>query len=251
MPRMKSNPKHGNILSIDLASRKYTDNGMAFLEYGQLQPRYPKPSDFGLSGKPMAQDFAHALNQFCETEKVSVLLLDGPQGWKSPKTNIEHMRFCERVLNTPGKTGPIGYVKPRTFLRYIAFSINLFHILRVDYKWNLLTQDWNEHKQERWIAESFPSSAWLTLGLQSLPSKTKTTPRQLSKWRNELTIATDYEIPNKVTHDELQATVVLPSGQAIAEGNPDRIVLSGMDPIITRRGDVLEGWIVNPKMPEV
>ncbi len=248
MPRTKSSPNKGNILSIDLASRKYSDNGLAFLPHGSLQPQFPRVSDLGLSGKPFAFDFAHALNRFCENEGVTVLLLDGPQGWKSPKTDIEHMRLCERVLNTPGKTGPIGYIKPKTFLRYIAFSINLFHILRVDYNWNLLTEDWNIHKHELWIVETFPTSAWLTLGLESLPSKTKTTPRQLTKWRKDLSVVTGYKMPSKLTHDELQAAVVLPAGQAIAEGNPDGIVLSGMDPIITRSSDVLEGWIVNPRI---
>jgi hypothetical protein len=250
MPPKKSLPDHGNVLSIDLASRRYSDNGMAFLAYESHQPQYPKVKDLGLSGKPQANDFAYKVNEFCESEGVSVLLLDGPQGWKSPKTGIEHMRLCERVLNTPGKTGPIGYVKPKTFLRYIAFSINLFHILRIDYDWNLFTKDSVKHKRRRWIVETFPSSAWLTLGLESLPSKRKTTPRQFSKWRKDLSIATDFKIPSKITHDELQATVVLPVGQAIAERNPDNIIMVGMDPIITPQGDVLEGWIVNPKISE-
>jgi hypothetical protein len=248
MPRNKPSHHPGNILSIDLASRRYTDNGMAYLTHGSRHPQFPKASDLGLSGKPYAVNFAHALNRFCENEGVTVLLLDGPQGWKSPKTDIEHMRLCERVLNTPGKTGPIGYVKPKTFLRYIAFSINLFHILRVDYDWSLFTEDWVKYKQKRWILESFPSSAWLTQGLESLPSKRKTTPRQLSRWRKDLSIVTGYKLPSKLTHDELQAAVVLPAGQAIVEGNPNGIVLSGMDPIITRSGDVLEGWIVNPRI---
>jgi hypothetical protein len=248
MPRKKSFADHGNILSIDLASRRYTDNGVAYLAYGSHEPQFPKVSDFGVSGKPLAADFAYGLNRFCEKEGITVLLLDGPQGWKSLKTGIENMRLCERVLNTPAKTGPIGYVKPKTSLRYIAFSINLFHILRIDYKWHLFVEDWAKHKQKRWIVETFPSSAWETLGLQSLPSKRKITPRQLSKWRKDLSLVMEYKIPSKVNHDELQAAVVLPVGQAIVERNPDGIVLSGMDPVITRSGDVLEGWIVNPKI---
>ncbi|OGO18591.1 MAG: hypothetical protein A2Z14_12035 [Chloroflexi bacterium RBG_16_48_8] len=250
MPRNTPFPDHGNILSVDLASRKYSDNGIAFLSYGSLQPQLIKTSDLGLTGKPIAPEFAYELNQFCEQQGVRVLLLDGPQGWKSPKTEFEHMRLCERVLNTPAKTGPIGYIKPITSLRYITFSINLFHILRVDYGWKLLTEDWPKHLKNRWVVESFPSTAWQTLGLQRLPSKAKTTPRHLSKWRRDLTIATNYKIPARATHDELQATVALPAGQAIAEGNPDGVLLSGMDPVITHSGDVLEGWIVNPKIPE-
>jgi hypothetical protein len=250
MPRKNPNSNHGNVLSVDLASRKYSENGIAFLQVGSHKPQFPKTSDLGLSGKPLAADFADALNNFSEKEGVRVLLLDGPQGWKSPKTGIEHMRLCERVLNTPAKTGPIGYVKPKTFLRYIVFSINLFHILRIDYGWSLFIENWTKYPQKRWVLESFPSTAWRTLGLQSLPSKRKTKPRQLSKWRKDLALATGYEIPSKTNHDELQAAVVLPAGAAIAEERPDAIVLSGMDPILTRQGDVLEGWIVNPKVLE-
>jgi hypothetical protein len=248
MPRKTSFPDHGNILSIDLASRNYSDNGIVFLPIGSIQPQWIKASDLGLIGKPLAHELAYGLNQFCEQQEVRVLLIDGPQGWKSPKTEFEHMRLCERILNTPTKTGPIGYIKPITSLRFVAFSINLFHILRLDYNWNLLTEDWSKYPEKRWVVEVFPSTAWQTLGLQSLPSKPKTTIHLLSKWRKDLSIVTNYKIPTKVTHDELQATVVLPAGQAIAEGNPEGVLLSGMDPIITRRGDVLEGWIVNPKI---
>jgi hypothetical protein len=246
MPPKSTTFGSGNVLSIDIASRKYADNGFAFLSHDSNIPEFIKSSELDLTGPPYLADFAFAINEYCEQREVTVLLLDGPQGWKSPKTKIEHMRLCERVLNTPAKTGTIGHVKPKTFLRYIAFSISLFHILRVDYKWNLLTEDWYKSHPKRWIVESFPSSAWLTLGLEKLPSKSKTKPRQLSKWKKDLSLITGYEMESKVTHDELQAAVVLPAGRAIAEGNPEGVILSGMDPTILRSGDVLEGWIVNP-----
>jgi hypothetical protein len=186
------------------------------------------------------------LQKFSLEQDVSVILIDGPQGWKSPSTGIEGMRICERVLNTPAKTGIIGHVKPRTFLRYIALSINMFHILRVDYGWKLLAQGWPRKTAERWIVEVFPSSAWLTLGLDRLPSKAKMKPRQIKKWSADLTMMTGLEIPTGASHDELQAAVVLPVGEAIAAGDEDRVILSGQDPRITRAGDILEGWIVNP-----
>jgi len=94
--------------------------------------------------------------------------------------------------------------------------------------------------------ETFPSSAWRTLGLEKLPAKSKTKSRQLTKWRVDLSLIIGYEMKSKVTHDELQAAVVLPAGRAIAEGNPEDVILSGMNPSILRSGDVLEGWIVNP-----
>ena len=249
MPKKSKPPSPGNVLSIDLASGRYSDNGIAFLERHSRTPEFIKPAELGLSGRPSLADFAFGIHEFCQQRDVTVLMIDGPQGWKSPKTKIEHMRVCERVLNTPGKTGTIGFVKPKTFLRYILFSISLFHSLRVDYKWNLLTDDWQTSRPKRWVVESFPSSAWLTLGLEKLPAKSKAKPRQLTKWRKDLALVTDFELNSKLTHDELQAAVALPAGRAIAEGDLEGVILSGMDPIILRSGDVLEGWIVNPVHP--
>ena len=248
MPQKNSMDNVGNIFSIDLASRKYSDNGFVFLAEGSCTPEFFKASDLGLSGKPNVADFSYAIHAFCHQREVSVLLLDGPQGWKSPKTSIQYMRLCERVLNTPAKTGTIGYVKPKTFLRYIVFSISLFHSLRVDYGWNLLIENWVNSPKTHWLVETFPSSAWLTLGLTKLPAKSKTKPRQLTQWKKDLSLITGYEFPSKLTHDELQAAVVLPVGRAIASENPEGVILSGMDPVILRSGDVLEGWIVNPRL---
>jgi hypothetical protein len=248
MAARKQNTPKGNVLSVDLAAKKYDDNGFALISYRGWKPRFPTPTDFQLEGKPRAWDFAKALDQFCNKEKVTVLMIDGPQGWKSPKTKVEHMRICERVLNTPAKTGLIGSVKPSTYLRYITFSINLFHILRVDYGWSLLSEDWLEHPKKRWIVESFPSSSWRTLGLDKLPAKSKIKPKQLKTWTDDLKMMTRYDLPEKLTHDQLQAAVVLPAGQALVQRKPNRIILTGLDPKIRRSGDVLEGWIVNPSL---
>lgn len=245
--RKKSLPK-GNVFSVDLAARSYKDNGFALISYRGRKPKFPTPSDLRLEGKPSAWDMAEALNQFCIEQEATVLMIDGPQGWKSPRTRIEHMRVCERVLNTPGKTGEIGNVKPTSFLRYITFSINLFHILRVDYSWSLLTEDWLEGPNKRWLVESFPSSAWLTLGLDKLPGKSKTTPKQLRTWIKDLSMMTGYTLSESLTHDQLQAAVVLPAGQALVQRRPERVILSGMDPMLKRSSDVLEGWIVNPSL---
>jgi hypothetical protein len=129
----------------------------------------------GSRPKRQTGNLASALYDFCRRENVSILLLDGPQGWKSPQAGIPDMRICERVLNTPGKVGEIGeseeprskrrdifqgksqYMaaaaklpfaihphsklqgilafsnKPITYLNFANFSINLFHIVRIDY----------------------------------------------------------------------------------------------------------------------
>jgi hypothetical protein len=66
---------------------------------------------------------------------------------------------------------------------------------------------------------------------------------------NDLRMMTNYNLPEKLSHDQIQATVVLPAGQALVQRKPERVVLTGMDPIVKRSGDVLEGWIVNPAFP--
>jgi hypothetical protein len=249
---MAANPisPTANAFSIDLATRSYTDIGFAFLARGSDTPEFPKASRLGLIGKPLAQKMAFALDHFCRQNGVRVMLIDGPQGWKSPKTGAPYMRICERVLNTPARTGVIGEVRPLTSLRFIAFSINLFHILRLTYGWNLMTSNWHQYPGRYWVVESFPSAAWQLLGLDRLPARSKLTPRKLNQWRKNLGSVTGMKMPTKLTHDELQAAVVLPAGRAIAERDPSRVLLSGMNPVITRDGDVLEGWIVSPCVPE-
>jgi len=237
------------VLSVDLAHRRYTDNGIAYLESGTEDVQIIKADDLGLYGNPSPIDFAAALAMFCERKGVSVLLLDGPQGWRYPHSQIEHMRLCERVLSTPGKTGNPGTVKPRTYLAFIQFSIDLFQHLRLDHRWKLLTEDWTERSGVRWLVESFPTSAWKTLGLSKLPAKAKTTSDQLTTWRRNLSINTGLKLPDPLTHDQLQAAVVLPAGRAIADGDPERVMLSGIDPLLTDEGIVLEGWIANPCVP--
>lgn len=237
-----------SVLAVDLASKKYKDIGFALLPVGAVEVIFLKAEELGLSGKPFASDLAPALNQFCLDHDVKVLILDGPQGWKSPHTGIEHMRIGERVLNTPAKTGVIGHVKPGSALRYVAFSINLFHSLRVDFGWSLLTRNWHTAKRKRWLVEGFPTSAWKTLGLSSLPAKSRTKRKELNQWADDFKIVSGLHLGSDLTHDDLQAAVLLPAAIAIQSKNVNGVVLSGMDPRYTWSGDVLEGWIANPRV---
>lgn len=237
----------GGVLSVDIAHRRYVDNGIAFLDQGSDIVQLIKADDLGVNDPPTPEGFATALSSFCDREGVSVLLLDGPQGWREPNSQIEHMRLCERVLNTPGKTGVFGTVKPRTYLPYIKFSIELFHELRITHDWELLKSDWYKRPWKRWLVESFPTAAWRTLGLRKLPAKAKSTSEQLITWRDDLSELTGMRLPDVFTHDELQAAVVLPVGRAIVNGDEEKVILSGVDPYLTKEGLVLEGLIANPR----
>jgi hypothetical protein len=240
----------GNVVSIDLARKSYADNGMALLAGEQIEVQIIKPSDLRLEDPPTPDRFAAALADFCATQSVSVLLLDGHQGWRYPHSQVEHMRLCERVLNTPGKTGDPGTAKPSTYLPFIQFSIDLFKNLRQHHGWNLLHEGWQHRAGVRWVVETFPSSAWMTLGLPKLPSKPKSTPELLEAGVEALRLVTGLQIPSGLTHDELQAVVCLLAGCAIAERTPDRVILAGTDPIVTTENIVLEGYIALPHLSD-
>ena len=237
-----------NVLSIDLASSSYSKFGIAFLETHSKAPAFPKPKDLNLTGDPDPKQCAEALATFCNATNTTVLMLDGSQAWRLPGSSIEHMRLAERVLNTPGKTGNPGQVKPKTYLKYTTFSINLFHHLQSDYGWELLTEVWHRRRKAKYVVEVFPSSAWELLGLPRLPGKSKAKRADLDKWTKSLAKLTGYKLPKGLKHDQLQAAVVLPAGEAIVKRDQDRVILCGMDPIVTLDKVVHEGWIVNPRL---
>jgi len=241
-------PVDRSVLAIDLAHRQYDSMGFAFLAPRSMAVQFVAPRDLDLHDPPVANHLAFRLEAFCRRNAVSVILLDGPQGWKSEKTGIEHMRLCERVLNTPGRSGLPGESKPRTYLPFIEFSIALFQSLRRIHGWRLLTADWAEQPPRRWVVECFPSSAWRTLGLNRLPGKTRATAAEIESWRCDLERAAGLSIPANPTHDQLQAAVMLPVGLAIAAQLPEQLLLSGLDPIFTPE-TVREGWIANPLPP--
>ncbi len=237
-----------NVLSIDLAARSYRDFGFAFLEAGSSRPAFPRPEDLGLQGRPDPAACAAALTAFAEGHDVTVLLLDGPQAWRWPKSPIEPMRLAEAVLNTPAKTGVPGEVRPKTYLPFVRFSIALFAHLHRDHGWALPDRRWARRgRRTRFAVETFPSVAWDLLGLPRLPSKRKTTPQTLRRWARDLARMTGLDLPSGLSHDELQTAVVLPAGRAIAERRPQEVLLVGFDPFPGPDGNLYEGWIACPR----
>ncbi len=234
------------VLSIDLASKAYADFGFCLLTDGMARLEFPGSGELGLEGRPHASELARAISQLCSREAVSVVLIDGPQGWRWPESPIRHMRLCERVLNTPARTGPPGEVKPSTYLPFVRFSIDLFHHLRQDYAWSLLVEDWPKISGCRWLVETFPSAGWGLLGLTRLPGKNRSRRIDLEPWRRGLSETTGFDLPPGLSHDQLQAAVAILAGRAIAEGDVAGIIMAGMDPIITPSGLVHEGWIALP-----
>jgi hypothetical protein len=161
-------------VSVDLAYKSYKDNGVAVLS--QTDAVFEKVE---LEGKPDADALAKYFVTLCEKHAASVLLIDGPQAWKDPDNGLVHSRICERALNTPGKTGlPFTSKprnsKPRHYLPFIEFSIQVFNALH-DLGWRRFSGE--PFTMGTVAVECFPTSAWRSIGMKPLPSKRKASIR--------------------------------------------------------------------------
>jgi hypothetical protein len=230
------------VLSIDLASRRYRDNGIAILSGvpGRVEAQLIAPQSLGLHGEPEVEPFAEAIATLASQHRIRVILLDGPQGWRADASALVHQRHCERETRTPGKTGLPGVVKPRSWTRMAEFSVALFDALAAR-GWPRLTDAW---RGEPAAVESFPTHAWRMLGEMSLPGKSATTT--LEPWLAILRRA-GIVLPNaEIGHDEVQALVAGLAGVALLHGGLSACDLRGVNPFIEGRV-WREGFILSPR----
>ncbi len=202
------------VLSVDLAYRLWSDLGIVVLERvfppqspnlleagpglplpplfsgrdGSQPTQYPIaceiiPSielglDSDLAPGPVdAKILAGRLNHLCAKRGIRVMMLDGPQAWKSGTNGLDHARASERQLNTAAKTGLSGMVKPATYQPFAEFCLEVYEALCRRGWRRLETPDQpgspQDHKQERVLVESYPFAAWKSLGIKPLPSTRK------------------------------------------------------------------------------
>jgi Protein of unknown function (DUF429) len=205
---------------------------------------FPPPSEFGLAGRPGPADVVSGILRYCEKNQINVVLLDGPQGWKDPDSELLHWRRCENELFTPAKTGVAGSVKPWPALGYVQFCIDVFSGL-AERNAELVQGSPIEIPRFLLAIETFPTSAWRSLGLRPLPSRYKTERSEIEGRTGEL--RGKFGIATEVTpsHDELQALVAALAGLSILEGNSSGYCLAGSPPVY-KNGILCEGFIVNP-----
>ena len=230
------------ILSIDLASRRYRDNGIALLSAvgSRTRTEIVSPESLGLVGEPDSVAFARALCALAESREVRLLILDGPQGWRADASTLVHARACERETLTPGKTGLPGQVKPRSWTRMAEFSIALFDALEVS-GWPRLTSRW---AGERVAVESFPTHAWRVLGHPPLPGKGRRA--DVSPWRERLEREFLSHRIDDASHDDVQAIVAGLAGRQMLEGGLGACDVRGREPS-HESGHWREGFIVCPR----
>jgi hypothetical protein len=255
------------VLSVDLAYRRWSDLGIVVLD--RTQPEGPSaecrlgtlpirceilPSEAaGENAGPIDADIlAGRLNHLCAVRGIRVLMLDGPQAWKSVTNGCAHARVSERQLNTASKTGLPGMVKPGTYRVFAEFCLDVYDAL-CRRGWQRLnttvaTSNRNRAPQERVLVESYPFAAWKSLGLAPLPSKRRAKVSDLAEAYGALRSVIPLTTNRPPNHDQLQAIVGGLPGLALEERDAAAMRVVGHPP---RRegGHWREGFIVLPLPP--
>lgn len=203
----------------------------------------------GNSSQPVdANTLAGLLNHVCTTRGIRVILLDGPQAWKSRSNGLMHSRVSERQLNTAAKTGLPGMVKPVTYRPFAEFCLDVYDALCRRGWRRLETQDQPQLPPERILVESCPHSAWKFLGLKPLASKRRAKVSDLAEAFGALRSIIPLTANRPPNHDQLQAIVGGIPGLALEERNAAGAMIFGNPP---RRedGHWREGFIVLPVLP--
>ena len=256
-----------SVLSVDLAYRRWSDLGIAILsrttgknggENGQMSGLIAceliawDGSDLEEKhqGKPVhAEILAGRLNHLANIRGIRVLLLDGPQAWKSESNGLAHTRLSERQLNTAAKTGLPGIVKPATYRTFAEFCVDVYDALcRRGWK-RLATQVQPGAEPERVLVESYPHAAWRALGLRALPSKRRAKVSDLATSFAALESLIPLTVDRPPNHDQLQAIVGGLPGLALEAHNPAGARFVG-EPPRREDGHWREGFIVLPVPPQ-
>jgi hypothetical protein len=274
------------ILSVDLAYRRWSDLGIVVLDRARLEqsagiasPGLPlssvsthpfttldqpqladgpisceiipsmAPGDDSGPGPVDANILAGRLNHLCNVRNIRVIMLDGPQAWKSSANGLLHSRVSERQLNTAAKTGLPGMVKPVTYRPFAEFCLDVYDALCRRGWRRLETQGQQGTPPERVLVESYPHAAWKSLGLKPLPSKRRARVSDLAEAYGALRSLIPFITNRPPNHDQLQAIVGGLPGLALEERNAAGARIVGNAP---RRegGHWREGFIVLPVAPQ-
>jgi hypothetical protein len=152
---------------------------------------------------------------------------------------------------TPWRAGPRTVdrglprvTKPANYAGFITFAIELFDALDAR-GWPRLPTSVVPPSRQRCTVESFPTSAWRSLGLPPLPGKASARLQTVPVKLSELRAAFPLDAPDGLSHDELQALVSGLAGIALEDGNDAGVTIVGVPPM-ELEGTWREGFIVNP-----
>jgi hypothetical protein len=195
---------------------------------------------------------AGRLNHLAGVRGIRIMMLDGPQAWKSRTNGLEHARVSERQLNRAAKTGLPGMVKPLTARSFAEFCLDVYDAL-CRRGWRRLATRAQpgsalDQNQERILVESCPYAAWKSLGLKPLRAKRRAKVSDLAEAYASLRSVIPIITSRPPNHDQLQAIVGGLPGLALEERNAAATRIVGNPP---RRedGHWREGFIVLPVPP--
>ena len=266
------------VLSVDLATRRWSDLGIVVLERARpalsamplsvgaglplksifAPPSASEPGESQIAceiirwneaGLVDANTLAGRLNHLCGVRGIRVLMLDGPQAWKSSTNGLEHSRVSERQLNTAAKTGLPGMVKPLTYRPFAEFCLDVYDALCRRGWRRLETREQPSSPPERVLVESYPFAAWKSLGLKPLPSKRRARVSDLAEAFGALRELIPLTVDRPPNHDQLQAIVGGLPGLALEERNTAGARIVG-NPPRREEGHWRECFIVLPVPPK-
>ena len=260
------------VLSVDLAYRRWTDLGIVVLSRAsapaegltgavnrrtaqsivecQIIPSTAAGIADGSAGVPIdAEILAGRLNHLCAVRGIRVMMLDGPQAWKSKDNGLAHARVSERQLNTAAKTGLPGMVKPATYRPFAEFCLDVWDALCRRGWRRLDTCDRSGTQHDRVLVESYPYAAWKSLGLKPLPAKRRARVSHLAEAYGALRSVIPFTTDRPPNHDQLQAIVGGLPGLALEASNPGAVRIVG-NPPRREQGHWREGFIVLPLPPQ-
>ncbi len=269
------------VLSVDLAFRRWSDLGIVVLSRAQkTQPVEKAASGSGLPipslftgpdearpaegticceilpssnpgddpGPVDANILAGRLSHLCNVRGIRVMMLDGPQAWKSRSNGLQHSRVSERQLNTAAKTGLPGMVKPGTYRPFAEFCLDVYDALCRRGWRRLETLSQPGMPPERVLVESYPHAAWRSLGIKPLPSKRRARISDLAEAYGALRQLIPIVTNRPPNHDQMQAIVGGLPGLALEERDTAGALIVG-NPPRREEGHWREGFIVLPVPP--
>lgn len=234
------------VVSIDLASRRYRDIGIAILKGSvkSVEVELVRPEEHGLSGTPEIKPLVRFCAELAARAGANLIFIDGPQGWRDSRSPIDYMRLCERCTRTPGKTDVPDIVRPASWTRMARFSVALFDRLDEEGWLRFSLQS----PKDRFAVESFPTHAWRSLGCAPLPGKDRG-PENLEIWSQKLSDLFGTTWRRSPTHDEIQAVVAGVGGLMLQEFGPSGCRIHGREPF-RESGTWREGFILSPMWPD-
>lgn len=242
------------IVSVDLASRRWTDLGVVVLDrVASADPRGLVQCEIMMWNEPGAVEaevLAGRLNHLCNIRGIQILMLDGPQAWKSEDNGQPFCRTSERELNTAAKTGLPGTVLPGTYERFVGYCLALYDALeRLGWQ-RLATRETPEEAglPAKILVESYPYAAWKSLGIAPLPAKRRCRVSHLAEAWEALTTLLPITSSQPPNHDQMQAIVGGLPGLAIEQRSHIGTRIVGQPPR-QEGGYWREGFIAVPLPP--